>query len=99
MANVGERFGLLPQPNFQIDGPDGNLVVSRVSIFSMKRNTMRLPIDRARLFRYTMESENVEKVFPDLDTEQREFLISGATPQEWNEMFPKEKDDEDEYVD
>jgi len=32
----------------------------------------------------------VQDIFPDLTAEEREFLVSGITPEEWAAAFPKE---------
>jgi hypothetical protein len=32
-----------------------------------------------------------QHAFPDMKSEDREFLISGITPEYWNKMFPKEE--------
>lgn len=37
----------------------------------------------------------VQDAFPTLSAEEREFLISGITPREWNQLFPPEDDDDD----
>lgn len=34
----------------------------------------------------------VQDAFPDLKPEQREFLISGITPSEWEAMFPSSEE-------
>lgn len=31
----------------------------------------------------------IQEAFPDLDADDREFLLSGTTPSEWNEIFGK----------
>jgi hypothetical protein len=37
----------------------------------------------------------VQVAFPNMNAEDREFLMTGITPAEWNEMFPKvESEDE-----
>jgi len=36
--------------------------------------------------------EHAQAVFPELSAEQREFIISGTTPEEWNDMFNKMED-------
>jgi hypothetical protein len=33
------------------------------------------------------EGEFAQNAFPDLTAEEREFLISGTTPDEWNDIF------------
>ena len=37
--------------------------------------------------RYVNGQELIQNIFPDLDSEQREFLISGWTPAEFDSMF------------
>jgi hypothetical protein len=32
----------------------------------------------------------IQNVFPDLNTDQREFLMTGSTPEEWNAVFGEE---------
>jgi hypothetical protein len=93
MSNVGERFGLLPQPEFKIEGQDGDLIVSRVSIHTMKRNTMRLPIDRERFAKWRASEGLIQNIFPELNAAQREFLISGTTQEEWDDMTGGDEDE------
>jgi hypothetical protein len=33
-----------------------------------------------------------QEAFPNMKPEDREFLMSGITPEAWNKMFPKEED-------
>jgi len=55
---------------------------------------MELPITQEHLDMYeTVGDILVQDAFPNLDIGQREFLISGITPQEWEETFG-EGDDE-----
>jgi len=69
--------------------------VTRQSAITRKMNTMELPITQEHLDNYdTVGGLLVQDVFPNLDVGQREFLISGITPQEWNETFGEEGDDE-----
>lgn len=41
---------------------------------------------------------HIQDITPLLGPDEREFIISGMTPAEWNEMFKIEEDAEDEYV-
>jgi hypothetical protein len=69
--------------------------VTKQSIITRKMNTMELPITQEHLDMYeTVGDILVQDAFPNLDIGQREFLISGITPQEWNETFGEEGDDE-----
>lgn len=35
----------------------------------------------------------IQDAFPDLNDEQREFIMTGITPEEWNKLFPGDEDD------
>ena len=62
--------------------------VTRQSVITKKMNTMELPIKQEHLDIYdTVGDILVQDAFPNLDKEQREFLISGITPQEWNKYI------------
>jgi len=58
--------------------------VSNFSILTGKLNTMDLPVTLEELNRF-LKGELVQKVFPHLSDEQREFLLNGITPEESEE--------------
>lgn len=35
----------------------------------------------------------VQDAFPHLSADDREFLVSGTIPEEWDELFPEEEED------
>ena len=62
--------------------------VTRQSVLTRQINTMELPILQEHLDIYdTVGDILVQDAFPNLNVEQREFLISGITPQEWNKYI------------
>ena len=62
--------------------------VTRQSVLTRQMNTMELPIEQEHLDIYdTVGDILVQDAFPNLNAEQREFLISGITPQEWNKYI------------
>ena len=66
--------------------------VTRQSVITKKINTMELPITQENLDTYeTVGDMLIQDAFPNLDKEQREFLLSGITPQEWNDTFGEEE--------
>ena len=73
---------------------DDTVKVTMVSTYSGKNNTMELPIRPMEFHRLVSHWKNtgayVQDVFPMLDEDQREFLISGVTPDEWAECFPED---------
>jgi hypothetical protein len=70
----------------EIEGKEA-IMVQRTSIGSGKTNQMELPITPQRFLDYCA-SENpvlVQDAFPDLTDEQREFIMTGITQEEWDE--------------
>lgn len=44
----------------------------------------------ARWFLWQMQGKLIQNAFPELSAGEREFLITGITPEEWNELFSEE---------
>lgn len=77
-----------------IRGDKRMIQVTRQSIITKKMNTMELPITQENLDTYDAVGDIlVQDAFPHLDIGQREFILSGITPDEWHETFG---DDENE---
>ena len=69
--------------------------VTKKSIISGKTNTMSLPITQEHLDIYeTVGDILIQDAFPNLDKYQREFIISGITPKEWNDTFGDGEEDD-----
>ena len=66
------------------------MLIKRKSIISGDTNSMVLPITGDQLDRWT-GGELIQNVFPDLSVDQREFLMTGITPEEWTQTFGEEE--------
>ena len=53
----------------------------------------RLEITRDQIFRW-MNGAYVQDVFPELTADQREILITGMSPKQFEELFGEEEPDE-----
>jgi len=71
------------------------MLVKKTSIFSGDTNEMELDITQEQMDRWQKGGELIQNVFPHLSPEQREFLMSGATPEEWDRLFPEEDEEEE----
>lgn len=60
--------------------------ITRVSILSGKSTTMDLPVTEEQLSRYE-QGEFIQKAFPHLSADQREFIKTGITPDEWRDRL------------
>jgi hypothetical protein len=72
---------------------EGVLAVTRKSIFTGRVNTMHLPITSEQEALWKSGVTYIQTALPNLNADQREFLMTGAGPGEWDEIFPDEDDD------
>ena len=69
------------------------LTVVKLSYLTGKQNQMVLPVTQEQISRWA-GGELVQDVFPDLDENQREFLITGITPDEWENALGVDNDND-----
>lgn len=58
--------------------------------------TMELPLSEEEFivcYSKYQNGELIQNAFPMLNADQREFILTGTLPEEWDEMFPPEEDD------
>jgi hypothetical protein len=68
--------------------------VTRRSSYSGKEHTLDLAITEQQLFDYEMgKSGLIQNAFPHLTADEREFLMTGITGDEWRKLFPPEEED------
>jgi len=75
--------------------------VTRRHPFTGDYNTIELPITNADYLAWANASDDssmrfTQVAFPDLTADQREFLITGLPPGEFDALFPDTEDDNDE---
>tara|TARA_B110000858_G_scaffold49059_1_gene56535 strand:- start:75 stop:275 length:201 start_codon:yes stop_codon:yes gene_type:complete len=61
--------------------------IERKSNLSGEIGTMELDVTEAQMARFYSGNELVQTIFPNLSSEEREFLISGILPSEWATTF------------
>ena len=61
------------------------MLLERTSMISNKTTTMELPITNEQLDRWR-QGELIQNVFPDLTPDQREFIMTGITAEEWRTL-------------
>ena len=70
------------------------MIVERQSIISGKMNKMDINITEEQLFNFINgRSGLAQEAFPDLSLDEREFIISGIHPTEWEQLFGKEDEE------
>lgn len=88
--------------NLEINPLDaGGIRVKAISRFSGEEHEMVLPMSLDEFGKALEDWEArrvpIQEAFPTLTDQQREFLMTGSTQEEWDKAFPE--DDEDEKGD
>jgi hypothetical protein len=60
------------------------------SMVSGKHNTRDIPITQAQLDAWQQPGVLIQDALPHLSLDDREFLMTGITPEEWDEHFSEE---------
>lgn len=66
------------------------MLITKVSSISGKTNSMEIPITHEQLLdcsNRSRQGEKIQNILPQLNADQREFLMTGITPEEWKEIF------------
>jgi len=68
------------------------MIVTMESKMTGKVNYMDIPVATERLNAFFNEERKglIQNIFPELDAAQREFLMTGSTPEEWDAVFGEE---------
>jgi phage-related protein len=69
------------------------MIVTRRSDFTGCVHSLDLPVTQEQLARFERGDGYVQTIFPGLNNEQREFLLTGVTPDEWAEFVGPEPED------
>ena len=65
------------------------MIVTMESKMTGKVNYMDIPVATERLNAFFNEERKglIQNIFPELNAAQREFLMTGSTPEEWDAVF------------
>ena len=61
--------------------------ITQTSRFTGNTTTREIPVTQAELDDWA-SGTLIQNAMPALSADDREFLMTGATPEEWDEMFP-----------
>ena len=71
---------------------DGTADVFKRSVLSGKFYVAKFPISREQWESWKVSGQLIQDALPHLSKEEREFLMTGSTPIEWDEMFKEEEE-------
>jgi hypothetical protein len=64
--------------------------ITKISQLSGKEHTIELDVDQYQMIRIENRfhsKELIQNIVPHLSMDEREFLMTGITPEEWNNTF------------
>jgi len=70
------------------------MLIKRKSKFSGKEHEIEIPVTVDQMAAYE-SGVNIQNAMPNISADHREFILTGTTPEEWNEMM-KDLDEEDD---
>lgn len=68
--------------------------ITKVSPLTGRENTLDIPVSEEQLARWRLGEGPIQNIMPELTPDQREFLMTGYTKEDWATMFPPEDEDE-----
>lgn len=66
------------------------MLITRTSIVSGKTRTLDLPITQEQMDLWEGGRLLIQNAFPNLTPDQREFILTGITQDEWDELWREE---------
>ena len=63
------------------------MIISMRHPFNGQFNTMDVNITREQYNRFIEGKENIQTIMPNITADEREFLISGLLPDEFDQLF------------
>lgn len=63
------------------------MLIKRKSIYSGNISEMDIDVTPTQIDAWYWQGELIQNAMPNLSAQEREFMMSGITPTEWNEMF------------
>ena len=63
------------------------MLVTRKSPFSGSPHTREIPCEEYQMRQYLTGQGYIQDIFPNLSADDREFIKTGITPEEWDAVF------------
>lgn len=76
------------------------MLITRTSMISRKEHTLDIPVTEGQLEFWLNGGRPIQEVLPFLTADEREFLMTGITAEEWEKAFdiPDEINENDKHL-
>lgn len=72
---------------------NGTATITKRSLFTQTTNSRTMPLTREQYRNWVIMGMFIQDAMPHLSVDDREFLMTGATPEEWKASFGSADDD------
>lgn len=90
---VKEGKATITTPPFFDDTEVSTMMITKRSVITGQQSTREIAITPEQHAAWKASSRPVQECFPWLSADDREFLITGITPYEWDATFPEDDDE------
>ena len=70
--------------------------ITRTSMITGVTRTQDIPVTFEQLYQWEVIGRNIQDVMPELTDDQREFIMTGITSDEWDTYMTTQEDEYDE---
>lgn len=64
--------------------------ITRVNPLTGEQNTLNIPVTQAQLDGWN-QGKLIQDAMPNLSADEREFILTGILPEQWDAMFAEDK--------
>jgi hypothetical protein len=66
------------------------MLITKTSQATGKIHSVELPVTESQINAYLYQNVKIQDAFPNLNADQREFIMTGITKEEWNDLFKED---------
>ena len=70
------------------------MIITRISPITGKSNSFDIPVSEEEMYDWYYSDKPIQQSLPDLTPDEREFILSGITPDEWDSIFREDFDED-----
>lgn len=67
------------------------MLLRKKSVFTGREAEMEIPCTPEDIVRWQRSGRPIQEMLPQLTRDEREFLMSGSTPAEWDDLFKEDE--------
>lgn len=68
------------------------MLIKNKSILTSKTHEMDINITEGQLIEYLNGDGLIQNIMPNINADEREFIMNGITPQEWKDKFGEDEE-------